>query len=186
MSHSHQNTNLHDARVFHKLTERQGKAWCLREPFGSQVRSKMASQLARMYPQNGCGVCSPTMKLIAHVTPRAELRLLVAPFRVIPISAIANKPAIADCPCLKFWDPEVKGHWGLRSEHERLKHGGHHPMCQYKPTAARVHAEMFQAKNGGVLLEKNAEGMTVGRRDRGRQVHVRPDLMLQVEKKITG
>lgn len=186
MSHSHQTTNIHDARVYHKLTERQGKAWCLPAPFGPEVRRKMASQLAKMYPQNGCGVCSPTMKLVAYVSPRAELRLLTAPFRVIPISAIANKPHIQNCPCLQYWDPEVKGAWGLRSEGERMKHGGHHPMCQYKPSAARVHAELFQAKNGGVVLGTNKEGITVARRDRGMRVKVRPDLMLQVEKKIVG
>lgn len=186
MSHSHQTTNIHDARVYHKLTERQGKVWCLLGKIGESQRAKFASQLAKMYPQNGCGVCSPTMKLVAYVSPRAELRLLVAPFRVIPISAIANKPTIADCACFQFWDPEVKGAWGLRSEGERERLGGHHPMCQYKPTATRVHAELFRAKNGGVLLETGKDGVVVARRERSRRVDVRPDLMLQVEKKLTG
>ncbi len=179
MSHSHQTTNLHDARVYHKLTERQGKAWCLPGPLGEDVRRKMASQLSKMYPQNGCGVCSPTMKLVAYVSPKAELRLLIAPFKVIPISAIANQPAVADCPCQNFWDPEVRGCWRERGT------GKHHPFCQYKATAARVHAELFQAKNGGVVLETGKDGVVKGRRA-GTQVKVRPDLMLLVERKISG
>ena len=186
MSHSHQTTNLHNSYTYHKLTEKQDRAWRLPGPLGVDVRRKMAAQLARMYPQNGCAVCSATMKLIAHVTPRAELRLLTAPFKVIPISAIANKPTVNDCPCLEFWDPEVKGPWRKRSDGERSRHGGHHPMCQYKPSAALVHAELFRAKNGGVVLETNKAGIVEARRDRGRKVRVRPDLMLQVERKIVG
>lgn len=181
MSHSHQTTNLHDAEVFHKLTVAQGKAWCLPGPLGLNVRRKMASQLAKMYPQNGCGVCSATMKLVAYVSPRGELRVLLPPFKLIPIHRIANKPAIRDCPCFQFFDPAVGGAWGQRSEGERERLGGHHPMCQYKPTAERVFAEMYRAKNGGVLLD----GKGVARREKSR-TKVRPDLMLQVERKLTG
>ncbi len=184
MSHSHQTTNLHNSHTYHKLTERQDRAWRLPGKLGEDVRRKMAAQLARMYPQNGCGICSATMKLIGHVTPRAELRLLTAPFKVIHISLIANKPAVNDCPCFRFFDPAVGGNWGLRSEGERHKLGGHHPMCQYKPSAERVFAEMYQAKNGGVALETGKDGIVTARRDKARRVKVRPDLMLQVEKKI--
>jgi hypothetical protein len=184
MTHSHQTTNLHDARVYHKLTVAQGKAWCLPGKLGEDVRRKMAAQLARMYPQNGCGICSAAMSLVAHVTPRGELRLLVAPFRTIPISAIANKPQTTECPCLEFWDPEVKGPWRFRSEEERRRHGGHHPMCQYQRTSSQVFATMFQAMNGGVEIDDKG----IARRTRGntQKTRVRPDLMLQVQRKLTG
>lgn len=180
MSHSHQTTNLHNSYTYHKLTEKQGKAWCLPEPWGGNVRRQMASQLAKLYPQNGCGVCSPTMKLVAYVSPRAELRLLVAPFKVIPISQIANKPHIADCPCLQFYDPEMKGPWGVvRSESERRRYGGHHPMCQYQRTSQQVFEALFLAKQGGVRIDEKG----VAHREKSR-VAVRPDLMLQVQRKL--
>ena len=181
MTHSHQTTNLHNSYTYHKLTERQGRAWCLPGKLGADVRRKMADQLSKMYPQNGCGVCSASMRLVAYVSPRAELRLLVAPFKVIPISAIANKPAVKDCPCLQFFDPAIGGPWGCRSEDERRRHGWHHPFCQYKPTAARVFAETFRAKNGGVMIDDKGVAQRAQK-----QVRVRPDLMLQIEKKITG
>lgn len=181
MSHSHQTTNIHDQEVFHKLTERQAKAWCLPAPMGPEVRRKMASQLARMYPQNGCGVCSPTMKLVAYVSPKGELRMLTAPFRVIPIARIANKPAVNDCPCFRFFDPEVKGPWGSRGEGERARLGGHHPMCQYKLSAQKVFDRMFEEKNGGVVLDDKG----VARRQKSR-VKVRPDLMIKVMKTVEG
>ena len=156
MAHSHQTTNLHNQEVFHKLTERQARAWCLPGKVGAEVRRKMASQLAQMYPQNGCGVCSPLMHLVAYVSPRAELRMLMAPFRVIPISAIANKPAVKDCPCLEFFDPEVKGSWRERSEVERARYGGHHPMCQYQRTSAEVFAELYKAKTEALRSTRRA------------------------------
>lgn len=182
MAHSHQTTNLHNSYTYHKLTEKQGKAWCLPEPFGGNVRRQMASMLAKLYPQNGCGVCSPSMKLVAYVSPRGELRLLVAPFRKIPIALIANKPALKDCPCFEFVDTEIKGPWKNRPEAERLKYGGHHPMCQYQRTAGLLFDELFKAKNGGLQFDEKLEKATRGK---GRRVVVvRPDLMLQVHKKL--
>lgn len=175
-------TNLHNQEVFHKLTERQERAWLLPGKVGQGIRRGMASALAKMYPKNGCGICSSKMKLIAYVSPRGELRMLVAPFRVIPIHAIANKPAVRDCPCLEFWDPEIRGPWRARSEGERARYGGHHPMCQYKPTAARVFAEVFQAKNGGVVIDTS--GKAVRERERARGEAARPDLMLRIEQKV--
>lgn len=180
MSHSHQHTNFHDHTPYHKLTEAQARAWCLPPPFGLEVRRKMASQLSKMYPA-GCGVCSPTMKLVAYVQPDGNLRLLMAPFKVIPISAIANKPKETDCPCLQFWDPEVKGPWKNRSEGERQRFGGHHPMCQYQRDADKVFAELYQAKNGGVDLDHKGKAIRTGKKQR-----VRPDLMLRVQNQIRG
>lgn len=183
MSHSHQTTNLHNSRTYHKLTERQGKAWCLPGNMGQEVRRRMASQLAKMYPQNGCGVCSATMKLVAYVSPRAELRLLVAPFKVIPIHLIANKPGVEECPCQDFWDPEIRGPWGARSPGERAKYGGHHPMCQYKATAQRVFEVVSAIKQGAVIIDSKG---VARRQNNGPKESVRPDLMLQVEKKLIG
>jgi hypothetical protein len=179
MSHSHQTTNLHNAYVYHKLTEKQGKAWCLPEPFGSNVRRQMASQLAKMYPTNGCGVCSATMKLVAYVSPRAELRLLTAPFKLIPIALIANKPAPKDCPCFDFIDTEIRGPWRLRPEHERQRAGWHHPMCQYQRTGQAVFETLYRAKNGGVRVDDQGVAHRQGSR-----VAVRPDLMIQVQRKL--
>lgn len=181
MSHSHQTTNLHDLTPYHKLTERQDKAWRLPGKAGETIRLKMAGQLGKMYP-SGCGVCSATMKLIAYVQEGGKLRLLLAPFKVIPISAIANKPRATECPCFDYYDPEVRGPWKNRPEQQREKHGGHHPMCQYQRDAGRVFSELYKAKNGGLLI--NEEKNTAARMHERKRV--RPDLMLQVQRQIRG
>lgn len=177
MTHSHQHTNLHDHVPYHKLTEAQGRAWCLPAHVGDNVRRSMASQLAKMYPTAGCGVCSPTMKLVAYVSPQGALRLLTAPFKVIPISAIANKPSTSDCPCQQFYDPEVRGPFRSRADASSR----HHPFCQYEKDASRVFAEVYQAKNGGVVLDDKGRA----KRERSRS-RARPDLMHQVQRRVKG
>ena len=173
MSHSHQHTNLHDHVPYHKLTEAQGRAWCFQGPVGENIRRSMASQLCKMYPA-GVGLCSPTMKLVAYIQPSGAIRMLLAPFKVIPISAISNKPKETECPCQDFFDPEVRGPWRHRSN------GLHHPMCQYEKDAQRVFAEVYKAKNGGVDIEKTGRV----RRERSKKTRVRPDLMLKVQHEI--
>lgn len=176
MTHSHQHTNLHDHVPYHKLTEAQGRAWIFPGEVGVNIRRSMCSQLAKMYPTSGVGVCSPTMKLIAYVQPNGSTRFLTAPFKVIPISAIANKPKEAECPCQDFFDPEVKGPWRQRSS------GKHHPFCQYEKDAQRVFTAVYQAKNGGVLIDQEGKA----RRERVKARRTRPDLMLKVQREIKG
>lgn len=173
MTHSHQHTNMHDHVPYHKLTPAQDRAWCVRGPIGDNIRRSMASQLSKMYPA-GVGLCSSTMKLVAYIQPSGAFRMLLAPFRVIPISSIANKPKETECPCQEFHDPEVRGPWRLRSN------GRHHPMCQYERDAARVFSEVYRAKNGGVVIDEHGKA----RRERSRKNQVRPDLMLKVQHEV--
>lgn len=177
MSHSHQHTNLHDHVPYHKLTEAQGRAWCFLGARGDQIRRSMASQLAKMYP-SGVGLCSSTMKLVAYIEPSGRFRMLVAPFKTIPISAIANKPRERECPCQQFFDPEIKGPWKDRSN------GKHHPFCQYEKDAARVFTEVYKAKHGGVIID--SKGVAHRERGRGPNHTQRPDLMLKVQQEIKG
>lgn len=170
MTSGFQTTNLHDAVTYHKLTELQGRAWC----FSEDVRRKMASQLAKLYPQNGCGVCSAEMKLVAYVMPGGRFRMLVAPFKRIPIYAIANKPRETECPCANFFDPEVKGPWSERGA------GKHHPMCQFQRGAQQVFEEVAKAKGTAPVY---IDGKGVARREQRGQ-RVRPDLMIRVQREV--
>lgn len=171
MSSAFQTTNLHDHVPYHKLTEAQGHAWC----FSPDVRRQMAARLARMYPQNGCGVCSAHMNLVAYVSARGELRMLVAPFKRIPIHAIANKPKAPECPCARFFDPEVGGEWKQRGT------TAHHPMCQFQRGSQEVFERVAAAKgNVGVQID----GRGVARRQGGAVVRVRPDLMLKIQREV--
>ncbi len=165
-----EHTNLHDLVPYHKMTVAQGKAWC----FSDGIRRRMASQLAKLYPKGGCGLCSAEMKLVAYVAPGGTFRMLVAPFKRIAIWQIANKPLDSECPCAQFFDPEVKGPWVARDS------GRHHPMCQFQRGSQQVFDTVAQAK-GNVSVVLDSKGVA---RRQGKQLRVRPDFMLQVQKAV--
>lgn len=177
MTTGFEHTNLHDHVPYHKLTVAQGKAWCFpRQLGGDEIRRRMSSQLAKMYPRHGCGLCSATMLLVAYIKPDGKFRMLVAPFKRIPIDAIANKPT-TDCPCQSFLDPETKGPWKNRGT------GGHHPMCQFERGSSEVFARTFQALNGGVDFEDSGK---VRRAGQAVVAKARPDLMIKIQSEVRG
>lgn len=177
MATGFETTNLHDHVPYHKLTVAQGKAWCFpRHLGGDEIRRKMADQLAKMYPRHGCGLCSATMALVAYIMPDGRFRMLVAPFKRIPIDAIANKPQ-SDCPCQNFLDPESGGPW------KKNGRGGHHPMCQFERGSSEVFAKTYQALHGGVDFTDGGKVLRAGKRVVSK---ARPDLMLKIQQQVRG
>jgi hypothetical protein len=124
-----------DNGPFHKLTETQTTIWVL----GDKVRVRLIDALRKRY-SSGVYVCNATLAVIGHVDSRGAVTEAAPPFQRVERWQLANQPAVKECPCAEFWDPEVRGPWRERGSNE------HHPLCQYDPhvfrtfnKAAKVH-----------------------------------------------
>ncbi len=111
----------------HKLTETQTRCWLT----SRELQRALADGLAKRY-QQGVGVCTATLRLIAYVAPNGRVQELPPPHRGVQRWELANQPAVSECPCLGFFDPEVQGPWRQRGSE------AHHPLCQYDPNVFRT------------------------------------------------
>lgn len=135
-------TNYHDHVPVHRLNTPQIKLWL----FGGDIRRRMASNLAKRY-KAGCGVCAPTLYLIAYVAPNGSIRELQPPFKKYEMHEIANQPHTSnECQCAEFFDPEVGGPWRERGT------DAHHPLCQFDRTSTTVFKKLFDKTPGRVIV----------------------------------
>lgn len=125
----------------------------------------MASALVRRYA-GGVGVLSATQRLFALVDPRGNVRELPPPHRRYEMWQIANRPEVPECPCANFFDPEVGGPW-----RERGGQAGHHPICQFDRSAARV---------WDIAVKQGEE-----RQARGQNPQARPDEWLKIREEVS-
>lgn len=114
----------------HRLNIPKTKLWLISKVW----RNTLATNLARHY-RGGVGVCAATLRLIAFIDPRGNIRELTRPFKKYEMWQIANKPAIPECPCMDYYDPEVGGPYRERGDRS------HHPFCQFEQTAGAVFKE---------------------------------------------
>ena len=122
-------TNMHDHVPLHRLNTPQTKLWLL----GGEVRKRMASNLAKLYP-SGVGLLSATMLLFAYVNPAGGVRELTPPFKRFQMWQIANQPSeLQECQCAAFFDPESGGAWRDRNTSE------HHPFCQFERVSMKAY-----------------------------------------------
>ena len=139
----------------HRLNIPQTKCWMM----AGSLRAQMAGELARKYP-SGVGVLECALQLIAYVLPNGSVRELAPPFKRFHMHDIANQPAIPDCICAQFFDPESSGTWKQSGK------PGHHPLCQFDPTAMPVYRHLMQ-----LHLNKDPEAERPDAWDRARKLY---------------
>lgn len=165
-------TNYHDHVPVHRLNTPQIKLWL----FGGDIRRRMASNLSKRYPA-GCGVCSPTLHLIAYVDPRGGIRDLAPPFKTYKMHEIANQPMVTECQCASFFDPEVGGPWRERGTDE------HHPLCQFDRTSMPVFKALFDKTPGRTIAGIDKDEKPIFVEHRG-VPSVRPDEALRLRESL--
>lgn len=159
-------TNYHDHVPLHRLNTPQTKLWL----FGGDIRRRMAANLSKRY-RAGVGVCSATLRLIAFVDPRGNIRDLPPPHKLYKMFEMSNQPMVSECQCAAFFDPEVGGAWRERGTAE------HHPLCQFDRTAIPVFAHMMQASPGRKVVGLDESGNPIFE-DQRREA-IRPDEALR-------
>lgn len=122
----------------HKFNMPAYQAWV---KGGGVAQRAMARALNTLYPGKRVGViCPQPMHLIAVVSPSGRVQTLTRPYRTVQFWQLANAPAVENCNCQDFTDPEN----GYKPWRERGS-GRHHPLCQYDEASAETFA-VLQAK----------------------------------------